>query len=70
VGAFVGLLSLPREFFKLPHDVIVVRIMEAQVRPLVVVIPRFIQMDMPLPHLRLMAQSQRGVAQRVERSVE
>jgi hypothetical protein len=33
------------------------------VRPLVVVIPRFIQMDMPLPHLRLMAQSQRGVAQ-------
>jgi hypothetical protein len=44
----------------------VFRIMEVQVRPLMVAIPRFIQMDTPLPPLKLMAQSRRGVTQGVE----
>ncbi|CAC9437074.1 hypothetical protein [uncultured Gammaproteobacteria bacterium] len=38
-----------------------VRVMEAQVHPLVVAILRFIQMDMPLPPLKPMGQSRRGV---------
>jgi vacuolar-type H+-ATPase subunit F/Vma7 len=38
----------------------VVRVMEAQVHPLVVDIPRFIQMRLPLPPFKLMDQLQRG----------
>jgi hypothetical protein len=38
-------------------------ILEAQVHPLTVAIPRFIQMHMPLPPLRLTVQSRRGVIQ-------
>jgi hypothetical protein len=34
---------------------------EAQVRLLIVAIPRFIQIGMPLPPLKLMGQSRRGV---------
>jgi hypothetical protein len=41
-------------------------ILEAQVHPLTVVIPRFIQMHMPLPPLRLTVQSRRGVIQILE----
>jgi hypothetical protein len=37
--------------------------MEAQVHPLLASIPRFIQLRMPLPPLKLMGQSQRGVPQ-------
>jgi hypothetical protein len=40
--------------------------MEAQVCPLVVVILRFIQIDMPLPPLKPMAQSRCGVIQILE----
>jgi hypothetical protein len=40
--------------------------MEEQVHPLVVTIPRFIQMDMPLPPLKSMVQSRRGVTQVME----
>ncbi|CAC9450436.1 hypothetical protein [uncultured Gammaproteobacteria bacterium] len=40
--------------------------MEAQVLPLVKAILRFIQTDMPLLPLKLMAQSQHGVTQGVE----
>ncbi|SEH75281.1 hypothetical protein BAZSYMA_ACONTIG01433_0 [Bathymodiolus azoricus thioautotrophic gill symbiont] len=35
--------------------------MEARVHPLTVVIPRFIQLGMPLPLLKPMVQSKRGV---------
>jgi hypothetical protein len=38
----------------------VFRIMEAQVHPLVMAIPRFIQIGIPLPSLKPMAQSRRG----------
>jgi hypothetical protein len=44
----------------------VVQVMEEQVHPLVVTIPRFIQMDMPLPSLKSMVQSRRGVTQVME----
>jgi hypothetical protein len=40
--------------------------LEAQVRPLVVAILRFIQLGMPLLLLKLMAQSRRGVIQILE----
>jgi hypothetical protein len=43
--------------------------LEAQVRPLVVVIPRFIQLGMLLLLLKLMAQSRRGVIQILEAQV-
>jgi vacuolar-type H+-ATPase subunit F/Vma7 len=43
--------------------------LEAQVRPLVVAIPRFIQLGMPLPPLKPMAQSRRGVTQMLEAQV-
>jgi hypothetical protein len=39
------------------------------VRPLVAVIPRFIQLDMPLLLLKPMGQSRRGVAQVLEAQV-
>jgi hypothetical protein len=39
----------------------VTHMLEAQVRPLTVAIPRFIQLTIPLPLLRPMAQSRRGV---------
>jgi hypothetical protein len=35
--------------------------MEAQVRPLIMAILRFIQMDIPLPPLKPMGQSRHGV---------
>jgi hypothetical protein len=38
----------------------VVRILEVQVHPLVIAIPRFIQLSMPLPPLKPMGQSRRG----------
>ncbi|VVH64972.1 hypothetical protein BSPLISOX_1585 [uncultured Gammaproteobacteria bacterium] len=40
----------------------VTHILEAKKHPLIVVIPRFIQMDLPLPPLKLMAQFRHGVA--------
>ncbi|VVH64574.1 hypothetical protein BSPLISOX_1603 [uncultured Gammaproteobacteria bacterium] len=40
--------------------------MEAQVRPLIVVIPRFIQLEVPLPPLKPMAQSRCGVMRIME----
>jgi hypothetical protein len=42
----------------------VVQVMEVQMRPLVVAIPRFIQIRMPLPPLKSMAQSQNAKDQR------
>jgi hypothetical protein len=36
-------------------------VLAVKVRPLIVVIPRFIQLGMPLPPLKPMAQSRRGV---------
>jgi hypothetical protein len=39
----------------------VVQMLEAQVHPLIVAIPRFIQLTVPLPPLKLMDQSRRGV---------
>jgi hypothetical protein len=47
----------------------VIRMLEAQVHPLVVAIPRFIQLGMPLLLLKLMAQSRRGVPQMLEAQV-
>jgi hypothetical protein len=44
----------------------VFRMLEAQVRPLVAAIPRFIQLGLPLPPLKPMAQSRRGVVQVME----
>jgi hypothetical protein len=44
---------------------VTVYILEVQ-RPLVVTIPRFIQVGMPLPLLKLMGQSRRGVTQILE----
>ncbi|VVH67172.1 Cyanophycin synthase (EC (EC, partial [uncultured Gammaproteobacteria bacterium] len=41
----------------------VVQVMEVQMRPPVVAIPRFIRLLMPLPPLKPMAQSRRGVVQ-------
>jgi hypothetical protein len=40
--------------------------MEAQMYPLIMAIPRFIQLSMPLPPLKPMAQSRRGVVQILE----
>jgi hypothetical protein len=39
----------------------VVQVLEAQVHPMVMAIPRFIQLWMPLPPLKPMGQSRRGV---------
>jgi hypothetical protein len=39
--------------------------MEAQVHPLLVFIPRFIQLDMPLPPLQPMAQSKGSKGKRI-----
>ena len=44
----------------------VVQIMEAQMHPLTAATPRFIQLIMPLPPLKPMAQSRRGVTQIME----
>jgi hypothetical protein len=49
---------------ELPHA-----LMEAQVRLLVVAILRFIQLSMPLPPLKPMEQSQRGVTHAMEAQV-
>jgi hypothetical protein len=46
-----------------------VRILEAQMRPLIVAIPRFIQLGMPLLPLKPMAQLRRGVVQVMEAQV-
>jgi hypothetical protein len=43
--------------------------LEVQVRPLVMTIPRFTQMRVPLPPLKLMAQSRRGVIRVLEAQV-
>jgi hypothetical protein len=43
--------------------------MEAQVHPLVVTIPRFIQIMVPLPLLKPMDQSRRGVIRVMEAQV-
>jgi hypothetical protein len=43
--------------------------MEAQVHPLVVTIPRFIQIMAPLPLLKRMDQSRRGVIRVMEAQV-
>ncbi|CAC9452464.1 hypothetical protein [uncultured Gammaproteobacteria bacterium] len=40
--------------------------MEVEVRPLIVVIPRFIQLGVPLPPLKPMAQSRCGVMRIME----
>ncbi|SEH74816.1 hypothetical protein BAZSYMA_ACONTIG276265_0 [Bathymodiolus azoricus thioautotrophic gill symbiont] len=40
----------------------VTHILEAKKHPLIVVIPKFIQMDLPLPPLKLTAQFRHGVA--------
>jgi hypothetical protein len=47
----------------------VVQMREAQVHPLIMAIPRFIQLSLPLPPLKPMAQSQRGVTQGMEAQV-
>jgi hypothetical protein len=39
----------------------VIRVMEAQAHPLIMAIPRFIQLGMPSPPLKPMDQSRRGV---------
>jgi hypothetical protein len=39
----------------------VVRVTEVQAHPLIMAIPRFIQLRLPLPPLKPMAQSRRGV---------
>jgi hypothetical protein len=44
----------------------VVRILEAQMHPLIVAIPRFIQLGMPLLPLKPMAQLRRGVVRVME----
>ncbi|VVM24595.1 hypothetical protein BSPWISOXPB_4989 [uncultured Gammaproteobacteria bacterium] len=44
----------------------VTQVLEVQVHPLVVAIPRFIQLDTPLLPLKLMVQSRRGVIRIVE----
>ncbi|VVH66182.1 hypothetical protein BSPLISOX_253 [uncultured Gammaproteobacteria bacterium] len=44
----------------------VVRVLEAQIRPLIVTIPRFIQLGVPLPPLKPMGQLRRGVVRIVE----
>jgi hypothetical protein len=41
----------------------VTQILEVQVHPLVLAIPRFIQLGLPLPPLKPMVQSRRGVTQ-------
>jgi hypothetical protein len=48
----------------------VTQVLEAQVRPLVMTIPRFIQLILPLPPLKPMDQSRRGVAQVLEAQPE
>jgi hypothetical protein len=45
------------------------QMLEAQVRPLTVAIPRFIHLSMPLPLLKPMAQSRRGGTQFMEAQV-
>ncbi|VVH67173.1 hypothetical protein BSPLISOX_3304 [uncultured Gammaproteobacteria bacterium] len=47
----------------------VVRMLEAQVHPLVVAIPRFIQIGVPLLPLKPMAQLRRGVVHILEAQV-
>jgi hypothetical protein len=47
----------------------VAQVMEAQKRPLVVAIPRFIQLSVPLPFLKPMDQSRRGVIRVMEAQV-
>jgi septum formation topological specificity factor MinE len=47
----------------------VTQILEAQLHPLVAVIPRFIQIGKPLLSLKLMAQSWHGVTQMLEAQV-
>ncbi|CAC9465751.1 hypothetical protein, partial [uncultured Gammaproteobacteria bacterium] len=42
------------------------QVMEAQVHPLVMAIPRFIQLGVPLPPLKPMGQSRRGVIRLME----
>ena len=44
----------------------VTHIMEAQMHPLALAIPRFIQLSVPLPPLKPMDQSRRGVTQIME----
>jgi hypothetical protein len=39
----------------------VIQVLEAQMHPLVMAIPRFIQLSVPLPPLKSMGQSRRGV---------
>ncbi|CAC9449324.1 hypothetical protein [uncultured Gammaproteobacteria bacterium] len=42
------------------------QVLEAQVRPMIVAIPRFIQLRMPSPPLKPMVQSRRGVIRILE----